>query len=202
MKWGHAFYTSSSAAVCIHLSLCLYPHTLTSPLLLLQVFQLIGSLLAPSSDLNHLIGVSIWVTDWPCCSPVSLCNGWLYRQHNGTFINKAPPFTPSALPRHVSLCFLLLPAFYISWPFLLFVIHVSLVSPPPPPLVFSGSSIITLQRHAEGGGGVQWRRAPGDPCCSFQFTGCQVRKRNKNFSTFFKNGFIDFTQCSIVTQYW
>lgn len=100
MKWGHAFYTSSSAAACVHLSPCLYPHTLTSPFSPYRFFQLICSLLAPWSDPNHLIGVPNWVTDWPCCSPVSLCNGWLYRQHNGTFINKAPtaPLPPSAPP--------------------------------------------------------------------------------------------------------
>lgn len=79
--------------------LCVFIHThYRPPSLLLQVFQLMASLLAPSSDPNHLIGVSIWVTDWPCCSPVSLCNGWLYRQHNGTFINRAPPAPPPFAP--------------------------------------------------------------------------------------------------------
>lgn len=174
MKWGHAFDTSSSAAVCIRLSLCLYPHTLTSPFSSCRFFQLMCSLLAPLSDLNHVIGVSIWVTDWPCCSPVSLCNGWLYRQHNGTFINKA--HTPHQHPPcHVSLGFLSLSAFYMALPFLLFVIHVSPHLPPHSPF----SSIITLQSLAQGGGGVQWRRAPGDPCSAFQFTRCQVKKTNK-----------------------
>lgn len=46
-------------------------------------------------------------------------------------------------------------------------------------LLLSDSSIIVLQRHAQAGRGVQWRRAPGDPCSAFQFAGCQVTKKKK-----------------------
>lgn len=69
-------------------------------------FQLISSLLAQHSDLNHLIGVSIWVSNWPgVYQPDFIMDDFiLYRQHYAASTNKLVPtpipYTPST-SRHV-----------------------------------------------------------------------------------------------------
>ena len=142
--------------ICINDCLCsfvfhLYPYKLTfssSPLASSHVFQLICSLLAQQSDLNHLIGVSIWVPNRPWGPPDWLSNGWLYV---GTNTMQPPPVRPHQPPAHTSHqrlvmfdCCLLQPAFlhFLVIP----IICYSCMSPPFPLLllVLSASSITAL----------------------------------------------------------
>lgn len=94
-----------------------------------------------------------------------------------------PPVRPRQPPAHTPHqrlvmfdCCLLQPVFlhFLVIP----IICYSCTSPPFPLLllVLSASSITALQRHAQAGRGVQWRRAPGDPRSASQFTGCQVKR--------------------------
>lgn len=188
-------HKSASAAACVHLSSRLYLYKLTFSSSS-HVFQLICSPLAQQSDLNHLIGVSIWVPNRPWGPPAWLCNGWLCIDNT----MQPLPIRPHQPPSHTShqclvmfdcvVFYILL--FYIFSSFLLFFIHACL------PrllllLVLSASSIIVLQRHAQAGRGVQWRRAPGDPRSAFQFAGCQVIKKKKQ-----KTKRKSENQCSLV----
>lgn len=74
-------------------------------------FQLIFSFLALQSDLNHLIGVSIWVSDWPSCPLAWLFRLWLYTEHNAVFSNKVAWTPIPSMSCYVWKYCLLLPAF-------------------------------------------------------------------------------------------
>lgn len=75
----------------------------------------ICSLLAPQSDPNHLIGVAIWVPDWPCCPPVWLCKWWLWIgtavQPSSIRLHQPPSHPIPSTPCYVWQYCLLLPAF-------------------------------------------------------------------------------------------
>lgn len=166
---------------CVLLSsrLCTKEPPTPRPPFLLNTFSINLLFFSPhKSDLNHLIGVSIWVPNRPWGPPASRCNGWLcigntIQLHQQGCTN--PPHIPSTLsclPVSSFICGF--PAFSCHSCYFLFM-HVSLCLLPL--LVPSATSIIVLQRHAQAGRGVQWRRAPGDPRSAFQFAGCQVKER-------------------------
>lgn len=180
------------AHICINGCLCSFVFTSLStqinlPLLLLllpstHVFQLICSILTQHSDLNHLIGVSIWVPNRPRGPPAWLCNGWLCidntmqpKQSGRT--NPQPTHPSNVLSRLTMLSFTSCVSTFSCHSCYLLFMH---VSPCLLLLVLSASSIIVLQRHAQAGWGVQWRRAPGDPRSAFQLTGCQVKTIKSN----------------------
>lgn len=116
-----------SLSIQINLLLLLLPSS--------HIFQLICSLLAKQSDLNHLIGVSIWVPIRPRGPLAWLCNGWLCIDNT----MQPPPIRPHQPPSHTSrqrlvmfdcvVFYILL--FYIFLSYLLFVIHACLPLPPP-----------------------------------------------------------------------
>lgn len=124
-------------------------------------------------DLNHIIGVSIWVPDWPRGPQLDtltvINDSVLSTQRSIVRSHHQQPVM--SLSHFVSGFFF----FYIFMLALLFCIHAYLPLSPQPPfhsLLFlclsALPSIIVLQEHAEAGGGVQRGRALGDPRGTFQ----------------------------------